>query len=678
MPPTLPLEIASTAPARTRHSPGAYRPDIDGLRALAILPVILFHARFFCPGGFVGVDVFFVISGYLITRIVERDLAEGRFSVLVFYQRRIRRIFPALFAMFTVSVPLAWYALPATDLRLFGKSLVAAAVFSSNILFSREWGYFESGASLRPFLHTWTLSVEEQFYLGWPLLLALFSLPILSRWKTRAAVLVLLGSLALSTFWVSQKSDAAFYQLPSRAWELALGALLTLSPIQAFFGSLPRRLASLLSIAGLCSILAAVAAFRDTTPFPGFAALLPCGGAALLIATGEGGKAIGGRLLSLRPLVWIGLISYSLYLWHWPMLVFGRLILNHELTRVERLALVGLTLLAAWLSWLLVESPFRSMRVVRAHSKVWVSWGLATSFLFAATGLVLYACKGFPGRAAAPSAALQLVTDEAEAFQASPCLSRAVALSSGCLFGDRSPGAREQVILWGDSHAAHLTTALDEIGRRHGMTVREIAKAGCPPVPGVHFLPADVMRSDCMAFNQAALAAILATENARIVVLAANWETSLTGQILLARGSGRPSYQESQTVLADALRRTVILLAQNGRRVVLVGQVPHADVVDCLNRSLLRHREDEACKAPLKGLEGIDGPANHLLAEAAAGFEATTRIVNPYDILCGRAGCRLTAGDRILYMDGTHLSAAGARLVGRSIEAAIAAAPATE
>jgi peptidoglycan/LPS O-acetylase OafA/YrhL len=206
----------------------AYRPDIDGLRALAVLPVILFHAHLFFPGGFVGVDVFFVISGYLITQIIERDLQAHRFSVLVFYQRRIRRIFPALFVMCACSILLAYVLLVPDELRDFGKTLLASSAFSSNILFYRWSGYFAPDSEFAPLLHTWTLSVEEQFYVCWPLLLRVLSLPWAARWKTLAAVSILGGSLTLSAYWVGHDSNAAFYLLPSRAWELALGALLGL------------------------------------------------------------------------------------------------------------------------------------------------------------------------------------------------------------------------------------------------------------------------------------------------------------------------------------------------------------------------------------------------------------------------------------------------------------------
>lgn len=280
----------STAPADS-VSDTSYRADIDGLRALAVLPVILFHAQLFFRGGYVGVDVFFVISGYLITQIIERDLQAHRFSVLVFYQRRIRRIFPALFVMFALSTVIAYRFLIPTELAAFGKSLLASSAFSSNMLFYRWSGYFAADSDVAPLLHTWTLSVEEQFYVGWPLLIGALSFPATVKWKIPAALSILAGSLLLSAYLVTANQNAAFYLLPPRAWELAVGALLCLSPVAKFLVRLPRTAASIASLAGIGLLVVTAVAYDKLTPFPGIAALAPCAGAALIIAAGAGGPS---------------------------------------------------------------------------------------------------------------------------------------------------------------------------------------------------------------------------------------------------------------------------------------------------------------------------------------------------------------------------------------------------
>ncbi len=240
------LTLIGQAPKETPATPSSehfYRPDVDGLRALAVLPVILYHANLSFPGGFVGVDVFFVISDYLITQIIERDLQAQRFSVLVSYQRRIRRILPALFAMLAVTGAVAYLFLPPSQLEDFGRTLVSSSAFNSNFLFWRRSGYFAPSSEHAALLHIWTLSVEEQFYVCWPLLLRLFASSARSRWKVPGTLFALVGDLALSTYWVIAKPNASFYLLPSRAWELALGALLSFPSVSAILTRVPRGVA---------------------------------------------------------------------------------------------------------------------------------------------------------------------------------------------------------------------------------------------------------------------------------------------------------------------------------------------------------------------------------------------------------------------------------------------------
>ncbi len=336
-----------------------YRRDIDGLRALAVVPVVLFHAG--VPGfsgGFVGVDVFFVISGYLITLLIAREITEGSFTIAGFYERRVRRIIPALFAVLLVSTVLATRLFLPDQLRDFSKSLVATVLFSSNVFFWREAGYFAAPAAEKPLLHTWSLAVEEQFYIAFPIALLIIHKWLGQRWVAWLAPAAL-ASFALSVWGVIHAPGATFYLAPTRAWELLIGALLAL-------GAIPRpkrRYAiELGAIVGLALIAWAVFGLSRETPFPGLNALYPCVGAALLLHAGEASFA-GLRDRACwrhRPLVAIGLISYSLYLWHWPLLVFAQYVRVFELTLAERLVVVCIAGLAAALSWRFVERPFRS------------------------------------------------------------------------------------------------------------------------------------------------------------------------------------------------------------------------------------------------------------------------------------------------------------------------------
>jgi len=321
-----------------------YRPDVDGLRALAVIPVVFYHAKL--PGfngGFIGVDIFFVISGYLISRIIGDQIATRSFSILRFYERRIRRIFPALFFVLMPCAVASTLLFVPREYRDFSQSLIAATIFAANILFWKESGYFNAPAEQKPLLHTWSLSVEEQFYLVFPWLLILL-------WRLKRPfdlhllVPLLLGSLFLSIWGVEYAPEAAFYFVHMRAWELLLGASLGLRLVTLPSSNSVRNVAS---IAGLLMILTAVHLYSPSIPFPGAYALLPCMGAALIIWSGESGDAKTDsswikNILSTSPFVTIGLVSYSLYLWHWPILVFAKSYLLRNPSALEVTFLITL------------------------------------------------------------------------------------------------------------------------------------------------------------------------------------------------------------------------------------------------------------------------------------------------------------------------------------------------
>ena len=371
-----------------------YRRDIDGLRAVAVLPVVFFHAG--VPGfsgGFIGVDVFFVISGYLITYLIAEEIRQERFSIVAFYERRIRRIFPALIAVLLVSSVLATWLLMPGQYDNFSKSLFATGIFASNVLFWSEAGYFAATASDMPLLHTWSLAVEEQFYVIFPLLLFVVHRWLKGRWIAWLAPIAVV-SFALSVWGVAHKPSATFYLAPARAWELLLGSLLALNVVPR----LPSRtVMEVLSVLGLGSIAWGVVALSAESPFPGANALLPCLGAALVIYTGQDTPTTARRLLGSAPLVAVGLISYSLYLWHWPLLVFAQLWNIYDLTWLGTALVVGLSFVAAVLSWKFVELPFRKRSVLARRSWLF-SAAAAATFLIGSFGLYGYFTHGWPQR----------------------------------------------------------------------------------------------------------------------------------------------------------------------------------------------------------------------------------------------------------------------------------------
>lgn len=373
-------------------NPMKYRAEIDGLRALAVIPVILFHAGFeLFSGGYVGVDVFFVISGYLITSILIFDLNNKNFSLFYFYERRARRILPALFFVFFICLPFAWASLIPSALKEFSESLIASSLFVSNIFFWKNIGYFDSAVELKPLIHTWSLAVEEQFYIFFPLLLIVI-------WRLGVSITIaiiitiLICSLSLAEWGSLYKPGASFYLIPMRTWELLIGSL------SAFYTqSLNRdyqenKYSQGLSILGVLFIAYAVFSYDKTTPFPGLHAVLPTFGTALILIFSNN-KTIIGSLLSSKPLVFIGVISYSIYLWHQPIFSFARTLNVDEPSKILMGSLSALTILAGFLTWYFIEKPFRTYAHFSRRS-VFLSC-IFGSLLFVVIGCIGILTNGF-------------------------------------------------------------------------------------------------------------------------------------------------------------------------------------------------------------------------------------------------------------------------------------------
>jgi len=451
-----------------------YRPDVDGLRAVAVLSVLAFHVGGFpTPGGFVGVDVFFVISGYLISAIVFSEIAASRFSVLGFYERRIRRIFPALFGMLIVFSILASFLLLPTEFVDFAKSLLAATTSTSNFYFWQHSGYFDSPTS-NPLLHTWSLAVEEQFYILFPIFLVIIRRFFPTRLRVGVVVLFVI-SLVASVVTVHYDASTAFYMPYTRAWELLLGTMLSLGMFPRLHSSLLRNIATLVGMALICY---SIFFYTTQTPFPGLAALAPCVGSMLIIGAGEFGPSLVGSVLAWRPVVFIGLISYSLYLWHWPVIILHSMGFSVNLNdilpqrwvaglpafRFDMVFEIVASLVLGILSWRFVERPFRSRPLRITRRPLFVMSAAVMFALIAFSGTVIFA-GGFTGRFPAQAVKVASVLSKHEA----PTFGRLGECSitrenrSEVLGTDKClqlEAEKKNYLLVGDSHALAISTGL--------------------------------------------------------------------------------------------------------------------------------------------------------------------------------------------------------------------------
>ncbi|MFZ6690048.1 acyltransferase family protein [Undibacterium sp. SXout11W] len=440
-----------------------YRKEVDGLRAIAILPVILFHAgsKIF-SGGFVGVDIFFVISGYLITNIILAEKVEGKFSLLRFYERRARRIIPTLFCVLFVTLPFAWFWMLPDQLKEFSESLIAVSAFSSNILFWKQSGYFDASSELKPLLHTWSLAVEEQYYVLFPLLLSIF-LKLSNSLTALRAFFVL---LFISSFYFSQAilvthASEAFYLLPSRAWELLLGALIPLVFSDSCKKNITLVKAEFLAAFGLTCILTSIFFYDGKTPFPGFYALLPTMGAFLILMYADA-RTYVGKLLSHKLISGIGLISYSAYLWHQPILAFYKIKTSQiELSNSIQVLYFVIVILLSIFSYIYIETPFRSKERV-SRSKLFILV-ISGSVLFVVLGILGFVNNGFysfkTSKIAVEKKPLVIKVDEErrarlEAFskQQNYLMQGAFQLSNG----------KQKVVVFGDSMGADLSLSFAE------------------------------------------------------------------------------------------------------------------------------------------------------------------------------------------------------------------------
>lgn len=616
----------------------SYRPDIDGLRAVAVLSVVGFHVSpHRLTGGFVGVDVFFVISGFLITTIVLRGLENGTFGFVDFYARRARRIFPALLLMLGVTLAAGWLLLLDDELRQLGKHIAAGAGFVSNLVLWRESGYFDPAAEMKPLLHLWSLGIEEQFYLFWPLALW-------ASWKQRIQPLVLAGALLLVSFAVSvgqsfNDPTGAFFSPLSRFWELLIGGVL------AMLVATPRRplgllATNLVATAGVGLLGCAFALLDKTRTFPGAWALLPSLGTALIILAGPNAW-FNRQVLSRRLLVWFGLISFPLYLWHWPILAVMRSLEGAEVTKGSRLAAVILSVFLSWLTWVGVERRIR-------HRTEWRRLPLALAgLMFGFGGLGLYVFNA-PSilRPFSPHVANKGSVGHDDFFahleeHAYPCTPKALWLdaeSDGRWNGSvrcfqSSPGEDVRVAIVGDSHAEHLFPGL--ASSLPDMNIAYYARGDLPLLGSTKF---------SKIFETIQHSATINT-----VILAAKWDAKLKN--------------ESLADFENRLRSTLVALTSGGKKVVLVDDVPEFQFMPSRCKYMGRLAVTHRCEQADPQLTSHYWPTIEQVAQSINGV----RVSRIYPLFCQLGVCSMSSGGNVLFRDPHHLNTTGSLRVGSSL-----------
>ncbi|MCG6940812.1 MAG: acyltransferase [Thiohalocapsa sp.] len=626
-----------------------YQPEIQGLRAIAVMLVVFYHSGLpGLPGGYVGVDVFFVISGYLITGLLLREIGRsGGISLGGFYARRMRRLLPAASLVLLATIAVAWYAYSPLELTEFSRSALATAAYLSNLWFAHlSTDYLAENTDANPLLHTWSLAVEEQFYLVWPfLLLAVLHLGARSGFARRlllAFCATIVVSLAGAVFLTDYNQPWAFFGSPTRAWEFAVGGLLALW--LAHGRTIGPRLSIALGTLGLVMVMGAALVYSKRTPFPGWSALAPVLGAALIIAGAQTDRLRGrgvGAFLALRPMQFIGDLSYSLYLWHWPVFIFAMLWLG-ELSLNERLLSIAGVFVLAWLTAVLVENPVRFNRRLSARATRGLAAGAMLTAIVAAIALGVQSLAA----RALKEPAQQLFLDahrRVPAVYDDGCHADFLDVEQPeCLFGERN-GAMT-LVLFGDSHAAQWFPALRELVESRRWRLYAFTKSGCPSVDYELYNPAlGRQYTECTAWRTATIERIAAIRPDSVIVTNSN---------RYVYGGNEAMLQQWQA----ATERTLAALESAASSVVLLRDTPrpYLSAPRCLSMARWRGKDPEdACV--LHVIPPDQDDVWHVERDASAAI-GNVRTIDLGDVICPQPPCSSLRAGQVLFRDSSHMS----------------------
>ena len=626
-----------------------YRPEIDGLRAVAVLAVVLFHTEFGCPGGFVGVDVFFVISGYLITSLIWKGIESNSFTFADFWERRARRIIPALVAVTFATLIAGYFILLPPHFNELGRAIASQSVFAANFHYWQHTGYFAGASEEKPLLHTWSLAVEEQFYFIVPFLLWGVARATILRHRNSLLAILSIGfilSFTASVYGVSKHPSASFYLLPTRAWELLLGSIIAFLPALQTLKRHP-ILAEGISLLGLLLIAIPVFTYGSETPFPGVAALPPCAGAAIFIWSNmridDQSPTRVGACLSIRPLVFIGLISYSWYLWHWPLLAFVNYLQLGEISFIARLGLFAAGFVCAVASWKYVETPFRKHTLWKSRRMVLGFSGASLALIFVA-GIFCICNDGFPKRVSSLTlAAINTESDVAHIYEHD---TDDITAGNAAKIGAAQADSQPVLLVWGDSHAMAALPAIDKLLKERGLSGRAAVHSSTAPVIGWFGQYKYGLNEHALAFNNAVLSYIEA-QNIPTVILHATWRGYVNSPAVAG-----VSFEE-------ALLSTVKQLRSLDVHVYVMLDVPSHPVH--VPKTLARlGRSEMALKAAQPGqVDQLDGIQPSTIARIKE-LGATVIDPKPSFLNPEQDQYRVYVDGVVLYRDGRHLSASGA------------------
>lgn len=640
-----------------------YRADIDGLRAIAVVSVIAYHAEIAgFSGGFVGVDIFFVISGYLISSIIFQEIQQNTFSFKRFYLRRARRIFPALFLVMLVSWPLSYYWLLPEHFEEFSNSLIYVTLFVSNLFFANKIGYFDSAIDLKPLIHTWSLAVEEQYYLLFPVFLLLFSRRR-KHWLLILGILLSVISFGLAQWEIFGKS-LGFYIVLTRVWEFFAGFFVTL-----YLHKYPRLKSTTLAGLGMIFLLFPIILLDENVDYPGLYTLYPVLGSVLLILHGNTGNWIY-KVLTNRLIVSIGLMSYSLYLWHQPVLAYYRYVQTDVMPQSHRALLLGLIFILSWLSWKYVETPFRNRQAV-SDRKMTV-FAICGSGLLLTVGYIGQAYDGFADRFVIPA---DIQAKFVSSHETQHCSVQAFKV---CNLGANDAQAVTKVAVLGDSHALAMGFALERLGKQQAIQFIQIADSACPPLLNVpvHNAHQDIHYCERLAAFQYDY--LKNHADIKQVFWIAKWASYTDGNYVGSQlnALGEPqALDHSRSVFKSAVEYTAQQYAALGLKPIVLLQVPQqlSDVKHIYYRLYNDKLKPEMWptllarySVPFSRHQNLQAYNRQVFAAAAQRDLLT--FINPDPLFCNNEVCLIGSEDTPLYRDADHLSREGALLGVRSLQ----------